>query len=95
MRVVEPAHLRAVRIAVTIGVFVVVDVMPGPPERPLLHRRRAGQRPGEAGNAIHLEGAVGVVAMEGERQADGAQEVAGSPQAHQFPPERHREHQQR
>ena len=69
--------------------------MAGPPERPLLHRRGADERPDEARDAVHLERAVREVAVERERQADRAQEVRGRPQADQRPGERDGEHEQR
>src|SRR2546426_3788239 len=73
--VVKAAHSRTVRIAVAIGEPVVVDVMPRPPERSLLHRRGADERPHEAHGAIHLERTVREIAMKCERQADRAEEM--------------------
>ena len=73
VRVVHAADHRAVRIAVAIGELVMVHVMAGPPQRPLLHRRRADERPHEARDAVHLERAVREVAVERQRQTDGAQ----------------------
>ena len=94
MRVVEAAHRRTVRVAVAIGEAVVVHMMAGPPEWPLLHRGRAHQRPQEARAAVHLERTVRVVAMEREREADGAKKVRHGPEQHQPPREGHDEHQQ-
>jgi hypothetical protein len=59
-----------VRIAVAIGVLVVVDVVPCPPQRALLHRRRRDDRPEQPRAAVHLERPVRVVAVKGQRQAD-------------------------
>ena len=80
VRVIDAADHRAVRIAVAVGEPVVVDVMPRPPQRPLLHRGGRDEGPYEARRAVHLERAVRQVAVEDQRQADGAQEVRGGPQ---------------
>ena len=94
--VVEAADHRAVRIAVAIGELVMVDVMAGPPERPLLHRRGADERPDEPGDAVHLERAVREVAVEDQRQPDARGRNARPPtSATNAPAERHREDQQR
>ena len=95
VRVVDAADHRAVRIAVAVGELVMVDVMAGPPERPLLHRGGADERPDEARDAVHLERAVREVAVEDQRQADGAHEMRGGPQRDERPAERHGEDQQR
>jgi hypothetical protein len=89
------ADHRAVRIAVAIGELVVVDVVPGPPQRPLLHRRGADERPREPRGAVHLERAVREVAVERQREADRAHEVRRAPQPEVFPLERDGEREQR
>ena len=93
--VVEAADHRAVRIAFAIGEAVMVHVMAGPPERPLLHRRGADERPDEAGAAVHLERAVREVAMERQRQADRPQEMRDRPQRDERPRERDEEDEKR
>ena len=95
VRVVEPADRRAVRIAFAVGEPVMVHVMAGPPERPLLHRGRADQGPDESRDAIHLKRAVREVAVERERQADRAREMRHRPEGGQRPRERHEEREQR
>ena len=95
VRVVEPAHLRAVRVAVAVRELVVIDVVTRPPERPLLHRGHAEERPAKPRDAVHLEGAVRVIAMKRERQSDGPGEVRNGPERDVAPRKRHREHEQR
>jgi hypothetical protein len=95
MRIVEAADHRAVRIAVAIRVAVVAHVVPSPPQRTLLHRRRPDKGPDEARDAIHLEGTMREIAMERQRQADGAHEMRGRPERDHRPGERNGEHEQR
>ena len=80
VRVIEAADARAVRIAIAIGVLVMVDVMAGPPERALLHGGDTDRRPEQAGRPVHLERAVRVVAVIRERQSHAAQEMRRGPE---------------
>ena len=79
MRVVEAGDHRAVWIALAIGVLVVVDVMARPPERPLLHRGRADERPHEPCGPVHPERAVRKVAVKHQRQSQRADEMRHRP----------------
>ncbi len=95
VRVVDAADHRAVRIAVAIGEAMMVHVMARPPQRSLLHRGRADERPHETGHPVHLERAMREVAVERQREADRAQEVRERPQRHEAGRERHRKHEER
>jgi hypothetical protein len=79
------------RIAVAIGKAVVVDVVTRPPDRPLLHGGRGDHGPEKPRRTVHLEGPVREIAVERERQANGAQEVRRCPQRDEPPRERYEE----
>ena len=63
------------RIAFAVGVLMVIDVIAGPPQRPLLHGGGAEQRPDEARAARQLERAMRQVTVKDDGEAEGAKEV--------------------
>ena len=74
---------RAVGVALAVGEPVVGEVVAGPPQRALLHRGGAEERPREPCPAVHLARAVRQMAVERDGQTEGAREVGDGPQRHQ------------